>query len=171
MKREEKQQIVRDLQQELSQAKVAILTRFSGLNVGKMTQLRRDLRKAEVKYRVVKNTLFRRAVEGTDKEVLKRKVEGPVAVAWSQKDPISPARVLAKYAKDCPEVQILMASADGRLFGPAEIQQWVNLPNLEGLRGRILGLIQSPATRLVRLLKTPSTQVAQVVKARGEQQP
>jgi len=170
LKREEKQRIVADLQQELSQAKVAILTRFSGLNVEKMTQLRRELRKAEVKYRVVKNTLFRLAVKGTDKEVLKDKMEGPVAVAWSSKDPVGPARVLAKYAKEYSMLQIMMASAEGRLFGADEVQKWVNLPSLEVLRGRILGLIQSPATYLARLLQTPGMQIAQVMKARGEQQ-
>lgn len=171
MKREEKQKITADLHRELSQAKVAILTRFSGLNVEKMTQLRRELRKAEVKYRVVKNTLFRLAIQGTDKEVLKDKMVGPIAVAWSQKDPVSPARVLARYAKEYPELQIMVASAEGRLFGAAEIQKWVNLPSLEELRAKIVGFIQSPAIRLVRLLQTPGAQLAQVMKARGEQQP
>lgn len=171
MKREEKERIVADLHQELQQAQVAILTRFSGLNVERMTQLRRDLRKAGVKFRVMKNTLFRLAAQGTDKEGLARKLEGPVALAWCQKDPVSPARVLAKYAKENPELQIMMAAADGKLFGPAEIQHWVNLPSLEELRGKILGLIQSPATYLARMLMTPGTRIVHILKARAEQQP
>jgi large subunit ribosomal protein L10 len=161
--------VVADLNQRMRQAKVAILTRFVGLNVGKMTQLRRELRKAAVEYRVIKNTLLRLAVQGTDKEVLASKIEGPVAVAWSKADPVAPARVLAKFAKDYAQLQILVAYSDGRLWGPAEIQQWVTLPSLEELRGKILGLIQVPASRLVRLLATPGTGLAQVMKAKSEQ--
>jgi large subunit ribosomal protein L10 len=90
-------------------------------------------------------------------------------VAWSNADPVAPARVLAKFAKDYAQLQILVAYSDGRLWGPAEIQQWVNLPSLEELRGKILGLIQAPASRLVRLIGTPSTGLARVLKAKSEQ--
>ncbi len=169
MKREDKRRVVADLNQRMRQAKVAILTRFVGLNVEKMTQLRRELRKASVEYRIVKNTLLRLAVQGTEKELLGSKIEGPVAVAWSNADPVAPARVLAKFAKDSAQLQILVAYSDGRLWGPAEIQQWVTLPSLEELRGKILGLIQVPASRLVRLLATPGTGLAQVMKAKSEQ--
>jgi large subunit ribosomal protein L10 len=169
LKREDKQAVVADLNQRMRQAKVAILTRFVGLNVEKMTQLRRELRKAAVEYRIVKNTLLRLAIKGTEKEVLGSKIEGPVALAWSNADPVAPARVLAKFAKDYAELQILVAYSDGRLWGPAEIQQWVNLPSLEELRGKILGLIQMPASKLVRLIGTPSTRLAQVLRAKSEQ--
>lgn len=169
MKREDKSKVVADLNQRMRQAKVAILTRFVGLNVGKMTQLRRELRKASVEYRIVKNTLLRLAIQGTEKELLGSKIEGPIAVAWSNADPVAPARVLAKFAKDYAQLQILVAYSDGRLWGPAEIQQWVNLPSLEELRGKILGLIQAPASRLVRLIGTPSTGLARVLKAKSEQ--
>jgi large subunit ribosomal protein L10 len=169
LKREDKRRVVADLNQRMRQAKVAILTRFVGLNVGKMTQLRRELRKASVEYRIVKNTLLRLAIQGTEKELLGSKIEGPIAVAWSNADPVAPARVLAKFAKDYAQLQILVAYSDGRLWGPAEIQQWVNLPSLEELRGKILGLIQAPASRLVRLIGTPSTGLARVLKAKSEQ--
>jgi large subunit ribosomal protein L10 len=169
LKREDKSKVVADLNQRMRQAKVAILTRFVGLNVGKMTQLRRELRKASVEYRIVKNTLLRLAIQGTEKELLGSKIEGPIAVAWSNADPVAPARVLAKFAKDYAQLQILVAYSDGRLWGPAEIQQWVNLPSLEELRGKILGLIQAPASRLVRLIGTPSTGLARVLKAKSEQ--
>jgi large subunit ribosomal protein L10 len=169
LKREDKSKLIADLHQRMSQAKVTILTRFTGLDVERMTQLRRELRKAAVQYQVVKNTLFRLAVRGTDKEVLSSHMEGPVGVAWSDGEPVAPARVLAKYAKDWPELKIMVAASDGKLWGTADIQAWVSLPSLEGLRGRILGLLQAPATTLVRLLGTPSTQVARLVQARSEQ--
>ena len=168
MKREDKHRVVADLHQQMGRAKAAILARFVGLNVEKMTQLRRELRKAAVGYRIVKNTLFRLAIQGTDKELLGSKMEGPIALAWSETDPVAPARVLAKFAKEYPELQILMASSEGRLWGAKEIQEWVTLPTLEELRGRILGLIMSPSSRLVTLLVTPGTRVAQVLKARSQ---
>jgi len=148
---------------------VAILTRFTGLNVEKMTQLRRELRKAAVDYRIVKNTLFRLAIRGTDKEPLTSRLEGPIGVASSNSDPVAPARVLAKFAKESPELKFILAASDGRLWGPAEIQAWVTLPSLEELRGKILGFIQAPASSLARLTGTPGTQMARVLQARSQQ--
>jgi large subunit ribosomal protein L10 len=167
LKREDKGELIADLHQRMTQAKVAILTRFTGLDVEKMTQLRRELRKATVQYRVVKNTLFRLAVRGTDKEILSSHMEGPVGVAWSAEDPVAPARVLARFAKEWPELKMMAAASDGKLWGPAEIQGWVSLPSLDGLRAKILGLIQAPATSLARLLGAPGTQVARLLQARS----
>ena len=169
MKREEKKERIADLQRQMGQAKVAILTRFSGLNVEKMTQLRRELRKAAVEYRVIKNTLFRLAARGTDKEGLSSHLEGPLGVAWSDSNPVAPARILAKYAKEWPELKVLVAASDGRIWGAADIQAWVSLPSLEELRARILGLLQAPATTLARLMGIPSTQVARVIQGRSQQ--
>jgi len=170
LNREEKKKVVTDLQHRMARAKVAILTRFTGLNVEKMTQIRRELRKAAVEYRIVKNTLLRLAIQGTDKELLGEKLEQPIAVAWSDTDPIAPARILSKFGKDFPELQILVACSDGKLWGPEEIQRWVTLPSLEELRAKILGLIQSPATNLVRLLATPGTRLAQLLKAQSQKE-
>jgi len=169
LNREDKRKVVADLHERMRVAKVAILTRFVGLNVEKMTQLRRELHKAAVEYRVVKNTLFRLAVRGTDKEVLGKKVEGPIAVAWSEIDLVAPARVLAKFTKEFPELQILVACSEGKLWGPAEIQSWVTLPNLEELRTKILGFLQAPAASLLRLMATPGTRLAQLLKAKKEE--
>jgi len=169
LKREEKKERIADLQRQMGQAKVAILTRFSGLNVEKMTQLRRELRKAAVEYRVIKNTLFRLAARGTDKEGLSSHLEGPLGVAWSDSNPVAPARILAKYAKEWPELKVLVAASDGRIWGAADIQAWVSLPSLEELRARILGLLQAPATTLARLMGIPSTQVARVIQGRSQQ--
>jgi len=169
LKREDKSQVVADLHQQMKEAKVAILTRFTGLNVERMSQLRRELRKAEVGYRVVKNTLFRLALKETDKESLSSHLEGPVGVAWSAADPVAPARVLAKFGKEFPELKVMVAVSDGKLWGAADIQSWVALPGLEQLRGKILGLIQASASTLARLVGTPATQLTRVVRAKSEQ--
>lgn len=170
MKKEDKSIVVADLHQRMLRAKVAILTRFVGLNVGKMTQLRAELRRAAVEYRIVKNTLFWLAIQGTDKELLGTKLEGPIAVAWSDTDLIAPARVLAKFAKDFPELKILVASSEGKLWRPEEIQAWVALPSLTELRAKILGFIQGPASNLVRLVSTPGTRLAQLLKAKSQKE-
>jgi len=169
LKKEDKRRLVADLHQRMAKAKVAVLTRFMGLNVEKMTQLRRELRKANVEYRVLKNTLFRLAIQGTDKEALIPHLEGPLGVAWSESDSVAPARVLAKFSKEYPELKILVASSEGRVWGPADIQAWVTLPSLEELRGRILGLIQAPGSQLVRLITTPGTQLARLIHSRSQQ--
>jgi len=169
LKPEDKQRVVADLHQRLRKAKVAILTRFMGLNVEKMTQLRRELRQAAVEYRIVKNTLLRLAIQNTDKEILGSHVEGPIAVAWSDADPVAPARVLAKFSKEFPELQILVAASEGKLWGESDIQAWVTLPSLEDLRAKVIGLIQAPASRLVGLMAAPSTRLARVMKARSRQ--
>lgn len=169
MKRAEKGERIADLQRQMGQAKVAILTRFTGLNVEKMTQLRRELGKAAVEYRVIKNTLFRLAIRGTDKEGLNDHLEGPVGVAWSDTDPVAPARVLGKWAKDWPELKVLVAASEGKIWGAADIQAWVSLPNLEDLRAKILGLLQAPATTLARLTGVPATQIARLLQGRSQQ--
>jgi large subunit ribosomal protein L10 len=169
LKREEKGNVIADLHQQMAKAKVAVLTRFTGLNVEKISQLRRELRQAGIEYRVIKNTLFRQAIQGTDKENFKPQVDGPIAVAWSEAELIAPARVLGKFAKDWPELRILVASSDGRLWGAAQIQEWVSLPTLDELRGKILGLLQAPASKLARLMVTPSTRLARVLRLRGQQ--
>lgn len=170
MNPEDKRHVVADLHQRLRTAKVAILTRFMGLNVERMTQLRRELRKAAVEYRIIKNTLLRLAIQDTDKEVLGSHLQGPIAIAWSDEDLVAPARVLARFAKDFAEFQILVAASEGKLWRESDIQAWVALPSLEELRAKVIGLIQAPASRLVRLLASPGTRLAQVMQARGRQE-
>jgi large subunit ribosomal protein L10 len=168
LKREDKREVVSDLQQRLLRAKVAILTRFSGLNVERMTQLRRDLRKAGVEYRIIKNTLFRLAIQGSPQEILSPHLEGPLAVAWSEKDPVGPAKILAKYSKDFARCRFwwpVRRQALGRQghSGVGEPAQ------PRGTARDDSGMTQAPATGLVRLFNTPGTQMAQVLKARSEQ--
>lgn len=170
MERGEKQILVTDLHQRMRQAKVAFLTRFAGLNVEKMTQLRRELKRADVEFRVIKNNLFRLAIKGTDKELLEKKLAGPLAVAWSEVDLVAPARLLTKFNKEFPEFQIIGACSDGKLWEPTEIQSWVNLPTLEEIRAKLISLIQAPASTMLRLLTTPASRLAQLVKAKSKEE-
>lgn len=170
MERVEKQKLVAELQERMGRAKVAFLTRFTGLNVEKMTQIRHELKRADVELRVIKNNLFRLAIKGTDKELLTQKLEGPLAVAWSDGDLVAPARLLTKFSKEFPELQIVGACFDGKLWGPAEIQSWVNLPTIEEIRAKIISLIQAPASSLLRLLTSPGSRLAQLLKAKSQKE-
>lgn len=170
MERVEKQKLVAELQERMGRAKVAFLTRFTGLNVEKMTQIRQELKRADVELRVIKNNLFRLAIKGTDKELLTQKLEGPLAVAWSDVDLVAPARLLTKFSKEFNELQIVGACFDGKFWGPTEIQSWVNLPTIEEIRAKIISLIQAPASSLLRLLTSPGSRLAQLLKAKSQKE-
>lgn len=170
MEREEKQRLVAELQESMGRAKVAFLTRFTGLNVEKMTKIRQELKRADVELRVIKNNLFRLAIKGTDKESLTQKLEGPLAVAWSDADLVVPARLLTKFSKEFPELQIVGASFNGKLWGPGDVQSWVNLPTLEEIRAKIISLIQAPASSLLRLLTSPGSRLAQLLRAKTQKE-
>lgn len=170
MEREEKQRLVAELQENMGRAKVAFLTRFTGLNVEKMTKIRQELKRADVELRVIKNNLFRLAIKGTDKESLTQKLEGPLAVAWSDADLVVPARLLTKFSKEFPELQIVGASFNGKLWGPGDVQSWVNLPTLEEIRAKIISLIQAPASSLLRLLTSPGSRLAQLLRAKTQKE-
>lgn len=170
MEREEKQRLVAELQESMGRAKVAFLTRFTGLNVEKMTKIRQELKRADVELRVIKNNLFRLAIKGTDKESLTQKLEGPLAVAWSDADLVVPARLLTKFSKEFPELQIVGASFNGKLWGSGDVQSWVNLPTLEEIRAKIISLIQAPASSLLRLLTSPGSRLAQLLRAKTQKE-
>ncbi len=170
MERVEKERLVTELHERMRQAKVAFLTRFTGLNVEKMTQIRRELKQADVELRVIKNNLFRLAIKGTDKELLEQKLEGPLAVAWSDVDLVVPARLLTKFSKEFPELQVIGACFNGKLWEPADIQNWVNLPTLEEIRAKIISLIQGPASSLLRLLTMPGSRLAHLLKAKSQKE-
>ncbi len=170
MERVEKERLVNELQERMRRAKVAFLTRFTGLNVEKMTQIRRELKQAHVELQVIKNNLFRLAIKGTDKELLAQKLEGPLAVAWSDVDLVVPARLLTKFSKEFPELQVIGACFNGKLWEPVDIQTWVNLPTLEEIRAKIISLIQGPASSLLRLFTMPGSRLAYLLKAKSQKE-
>ena len=134
----------------MGQAKVAILTRFTGLNVEKMTLLRRELRKAAVNYQSSRIP-FSAWPFGDGQRGAERPHGGARRRSLERGRARGPRPDSGQVCQGFAGVQILVAASDGKLWGPAEIQAWVNLPSLEGLRAKIMGLIQAPATTLARL--------------------
>src|SRR5512138_2959622 len=130
----------------------AVLVDFKGLNVPDVTELRRQVRAAKGQYKVVKNTLARRALKGTAFETLSEYFEGTTAVAYSGDDPVALAKVLTTFAKDKPALSIKAAVVQGRSLKPAEVGELATLHGKPELYARLLFLLQAPMTQLVRVL-------------------
>lgn len=168
MNKEEKKQAIEELHGKFAKAKSAVITGYSGINVEQITELRSKLRKAQVEYRVVKNTLARKASEGTGIELLKDHFVGPVGIVLSYDDPVASAKVLYDFQKTQAKLEIKVGVMDGKLIKQSDIKTLATLPSLNVLRGKIVGLIQAPATRIAGVLAAPGGQLARVMKARAD---
>jgi large subunit ribosomal protein L10 len=142
--------------QELTQAfagtDTAVLIDFTGLKVPEVTELRRQVRGAKGTYKVVKNTLAKRALKGTTFESLTEHFTGTTAVAYDGGDPVALAKVLTTFAKATPALQIKAALVQGRSAQPAEVTELATLPGKAELYARFLGLLQAPMVQLVSVL-------------------
>lgn len=130
----------------------AILIDYKGINVPQVTELRAQLRKANAGYRVVKNTLARRALKGTDYETLGAHFEGTTAVAFTEGDPVALAKTLTAFMKGAPMLQIKAAVVQGAAIQPAQVTDLANLPGKPELYAKLLYVLQGPMTNLVRVL-------------------
>jgi large subunit ribosomal protein L10 len=130
----------------------AILIDYRGINVPQVTELRAQLRKARATYKVVKNTLARRAIKGTTFESLDAHFEGTTAVAYTGEDPVAMAKTLTTFLKTVPSMQIKAAVVQGQAVAPAQITELANLPGKPELYAKLLYVMQAPMTNLVRVL-------------------
>ena len=144
--------IVDEIKGYVSDAKSAVLVDYRGLTVEQDTQLRKQLREAGVTYKVYKNTLVSRAVEGTQFESLRDVLEGPNAFAISTTDATAPARVLAEFAKKADKLELKGGVVEGTYYDAAGIGVIASIPSREVLLGRLLGSMQSPITNFARVL-------------------
>jgi large subunit ribosomal protein L10 len=130
----------------------AILVDYKGLNVPQVTDLRRQLRAAKAKYRVVKNTLAKRALKGTSFEPLEKFFEGTTAIAYTETDPVALAKTLTAFVKTAPKLQIKAAVVQGKAVQPAAVSDLAALPGKPELYARLLGTLQAPMVQLVSVL-------------------
>ena len=149
---EVKQPIVDKIAEEIKDAQSVVLVDYRGLTVAQDTELRKQLREAGVIYKVYKNTMMKRAFEGTDFAALDEHLEGPSAIAISKDDATAPARILAKYAKQFPALELIAGVVEGNYNDQAGIQALSQVPSREELLGKLLGSIQSPITNFARVL-------------------
>jgi large subunit ribosomal protein L10 len=171
MNRTEKQQLIDELHTEFGRSPHAILVDFRGLSVPAVTEFRRKVRLAGSRYRVVKNTLALRAVKDTPLAGLAAKFDNTTGVAYTGTDPVALAKVLVDFAKDHPQLVVKAGWVAGSQMLDADgVKALSTMPSLPELRARFLGLLQAPATRLVRVLNAPATQMARVLKAYQDKQ-
>ena len=147
-----KQPIVEEISANVKDAQSVVVVDYRGLTVEQDTQLRRELRAAGVTYKVYKNTLMNFAFKGTDYECLAPVLEGPSAIAISKDDATAPARVLAKFAKNAPALEIKAGVVEGAFYDANGMQAVAAVPSREELLSKLLGSLQSPITNLARVL-------------------
>ena len=169
LKIEAKQAVVAEVSAVAATAQSAIAAEYRGLTVAQMTQLRSTARKSGVYVKVVKNTLARRAIEGTSFECMKGSLKGPLVLAFSREDPGAAARVFKGFAKDHDKLVTVALSIGGELYAPSDLDRLAALPTLEEARAGLLRVLNAPLTQLVRTLAEPAAMLARTLKARSEQ--
>ena len=165
--RPEKVEQVEQLTEKLRKAKVAVLTDYRGLTVKQLGELRARLRAQEVEYRVVKNTLARRAAAEAGKEALSDSLKGPVAIAFGYDTDIgAPSRLLTEFTRQTRlRVDIVGGLIEGRVMGPEQVRQVADLPSREVLIAQLLGTLQSPIGQLVATMQAPLQQLVGLLEA------
>ncbi|MGD1976235.1 MAG: 50S ribosomal protein L10 [Gammaproteobacteria bacterium] len=167
---EDKKALVAEVAQVAASAHSAVAAEYRGLTVSEMTELRKQAREGGVYLRVVKNTLARRAVEGTDFECMQEGLQGPLVLAFSQEDPGAAARVVKAFAKDHDKLVAKLIAIGGAVLPSSDLERLASLPTLDEARAMLLGVMQAPASKLVRTLAEPAASLARVIAARQEQQ-
>ena len=147
-----KKPVLEEISAQVEGAQCVLLVNYSGLTVAQDTQLRKELREAGVVYKVYKNTMMHRAFEGTQCEELIQHLHGTNAIAISATDATAPARILDKFAKKAPALELVAGIVEGNYNDQAGIQALAGIPSREELLGKLLGSIQSPITNFARVL-------------------
>ncbi len=147
---------------------MVVVTHYSGLTVGEMGELRGQMREAGASFKVTKNRLTRLALQGTKFENLEDMFTGPTAIAYSD-DPVAPAKVCVNFAKKNDKLVVMGGAFGEEKLDVAGIKTMASLPSLDELRAKIVGMLNTPATRIAGVLQAPAGQVARVLSARGQQ--
>ncbi|MCP5093479.1 MAG: 50S ribosomal protein L10 [Gammaproteobacteria bacterium] len=167
---EDKKTLVKEVNAVAGDSVTAVAAEYRGLSVAEMTELRKEARNAGVYLRVVKNTLARRAVVGTDFECMQDTLKGPILLAFAKEDPGAAARVIKNFAKGHDALQAVSLSAGGQLLPGSDLGKLADLPTLDQARAMLLGVFIAPMSQLVRTIAEPSAMLARTLSARGEQE-
>ena len=166
MNRTEKAELVETLNKTFSDSAVVVVTQQVGLSVAEVTDLRRQMRDAGAGYKVTKNRLTRRAIDGTKFSPLSDMFSGPTAIAYSD-DPVAAAKVAVNFAKKNEKLVVLGGALGEELLDVAGVKALASLPGLDELRAKIVGMLSTPATRIAGVLQAPAGQVARVIGAKA----
>lgn len=164
--RAQKRELVTKLSEQWKSSGVLVVAHYKGMTVAQMTDFRKRVKDAGGVVKVTKNRLAKLALQGTDVEAVADLLKGQTCVAYST-DPISAAKVSVRYAKENDKLVILGGAMGKTRLDGAGVQALADLPSLDELRGRLVGLIQAPASKIARVLKEPGGMLARVLAAKG----
>jgi len=162
--RTQKQAWIDETAADVKSAEILLIAHYKGLTVAEITELRANVRKAGASMKVSKNLLAKRAVAGTNYEKVSELFKGPTAMAYA-KDPVSAAKALSEFSKKNQKLVLVGGIFGETILDKAAIQQLASLPSLDELRGKIIGLLQAPATKVAGVLQAPAGQLARVFNA------
>jgi large subunit ribosomal protein L10 len=171
--RAQKEEQVAELKEKFGRATSVYVADYRGVDVTAVNELRKRIRSegaGEFEYRVTKNTVLRRAAAESPVAEVVEHFQGPTAIAISYGDPVGLAKILVDFAKDHEVFELKGGVVDGSALDSGAIGTLATLPSLDELRGRLIGLLQAPATQLARLVSEPGAQLARVLAARGRQE-
>ena len=166
MDRSQKADAVAQLNAVFNEVGVVVVTRNLGLSVDESTDLRGKMREAGATYKVAKNRLAKRAIEGTDYAGLGDFLTGPTALAWSE-DPVAAAKASVEFAKANDKLEIVGGSMGSQVLDEAGVKALASMPSLDELRGTIVGLLNAPATKVAQVVNAPANKLARVFGAQG----
>ncbi len=167
---EDKKTFVKEVNVVAGESVTAVAAEYRGLSVADMTELRRNARSSGVYLRVVKNTLARRAVQGTDFECMQDTLKGPILLAFAKEDPGAAARVINNFAKEHSALKAVSLSVSGQLLPGSDLAKLADLPTLDQAHAMLLGLMMAPMTKLARTLAEPPAILARTLSARGSEE-
>ena len=166
---DQKKAVVSEVSEVAANAHSAIAAEYLGLSVGDMTALRAKARESSVYVRVVKNTLAKRAIEGTDFECMSDVLVGPLVLAFSQEDPGAAARVIRDFAKENDKLVVKVVSIGGKLLAPGDIKRLADMPTKEQAISMLMGTMKAPIEKLARTLAEPHAKLVRTVAAIRDQ--
>ena len=169
MERAEKREVVTALHDVFAKTGVVVVAHYAGLTVAQMTKLRSEMRSAGGKVKVAKNRLVKLALEGTDAKGIADLLKGPTCLAFSA-DPIAAPKVAVKFAKANEKFVILGGTMGSAVLDAKGVSSLADLPSLDELRGKLIGLVQAPASKIARTLNEPGASLARVIGAYGRSQ-
>jgi len=166
--RARKEELVTELNQSFAQAALVVVTQQSGMTVAESTDLRGRMREAGAGYRVTKNRLAKLALAGTAYEQISDLFEGPTAIAYST-DPVAAARVAVDFAKENEKLVVIGGAMGDTVLDESGVKALASLPSLDELRAKLVGILNTPATRIAGVTQAPAAQLARVFSAYANQ--
>jgi large subunit ribosomal protein L10 len=169
VERAQKREVVAELNEVFANTSSVVVAHYSGLNVADMSELRGQMREAGATFKVTKNRLTKLALDGTPYSQIADLFTGPTAIAYSD-DPVAPAKVAVEFAKKNESLVVLGGAMGETQLDVDGVRALAALPSLDELRGKIVGLLNAPATKVAGVLQAPAGQLARVVSAQGSKE-